>query len=163
MAKKRPLGAQPEFLGFQELWGTRSNYSRDKTGRRCSGKCEKEILRPSPTPRVGSTPQCPSKWQIHPEKNPVAIGREQLLLSVPSGLVTTASYPLPPQPDLLTSNTASAKAAQLGSPTNASRKAVLWGLLESRASSPPPKDLVKANARPIKSKGPHSQQRNSWA
>lgn len=63
------------------------------------------------------------------QKKPSAMRREQLLLSVPSGLVTAASYPLPPQPNPLTSNTASAKPAQLGSPINASRKAILWGLL----------------------------------
>lgn len=86
-----------------------------------------------PAPGLGKILRHLSKQQIPVEKA-LRDGEGAAAVVTASWLVTAASEALPPRPDPLTSNTASAKPAQLGSPTKASTNPILWGLLYITAS-----------------------------
>lgn len=116
-------------LGFSTAFGNLLKLQQRQDRSEVCWEMQEEESQVLACPKVRENSLAPQQTVNPYRKKPSAMRREQLLLSVPSGLVTAASYPLPPQPNPLTSNTASAKPAQLGSPINASRKAILWGLL----------------------------------
>lgn len=154
MSPDRALGFLEGLGRFNS--GALLSYSRDQTGLKCAGAGRGS---PWPFPRLGEILRHPSKQQIPMEKA-LSDGEGAAAVVTASWACHGCLSPAAPQADPLTSNTASAKTAQLGSPTKASKKphslgAALYHCL------PPKRGLVKANARPIKSKGPHSQHRNA--